>query len=87
MKKKAIIAAAALILILFFPIFRGGYNDGGTSEYCALTYRIVKWKRLVTVYEEDGTINHETYKKTRVYWFPDNFKSIGELWEMEYTKE
>lgn len=78
MKKKIITAAVILVLlILFVPIPKGPSKDGGTRYYDALTYKVVKWQRAV-----DG----EIYKKTSVYFFPDNFKSIDELWAME-TKD
>ena len=77
MKKKLWRIALAVVLlavILFTPIPKGTLKDGGTREYAALTYKIVQWKRL----SEDGT--HEA---TRVYWFPDNLKSIDQLWKQE----
>lgn len=77
MKKKVIlcvIAAVALLAVLFTPIPGGTYKDGGTKAYSALTYKIVDWNRI----SPDGT-----YEATRVYWFPDNFKSIDELWVYE----
>ena len=88
MKKKIIIPVIiviVLLLVLFLPIPQGSYDDGGTREYTALTYKIVKWNKLVTVYNEDGDMERiDTYTNTSVYWFPDNYKSIDELWEMEY---
>lgn len=60
--------------ILFVPAPTGPYDDGGTRQYCALTYKVVQWNRL--------TVNG-TYKANKVYWFPNNFKTIDELWEME----
>ena len=77
MKKKVIlcvVAAVALLAVLFTPIPGGTLKDGGTKAYSALTYKIVKWNRI----SPDGI-----YKATRVYWFPDNFKSIDELWTYE----
>ena len=55
----------------------GVYEDGGTREYAALTYKLIKWHRI------DGDY---IYTNTSVYWLPDNFKSIDELWEIEKTK-
>ena len=73
-----------LVLILFVPIPNGSYDDGGTREYTALTYKIVKWNRLTPTHNEDGNIaDIDTYSKTSVYWFPNNSKSIDELWEIE----
>ena len=91
MKKKIIISAViiiALVLVLFLPIKQVTYNDGGTREYASLTYKIVKWNRFVSVYNEEGDIERiDTYTDTSVYWLPDNFKSIDELWEMEYQTD
>ena len=55
------------------------YKDGGTKEYKALTYKIVVWNRLLG---EDST-----YHKTSVFWFPNNFKSLDELWVLEYNQD
>jgi hypothetical protein len=74
--KKKIWIIIVILLVLITPIPGGTYKDGGTKEYKALSYRIVVWNRLMDV---DGF-----YHKTSVYWFPDNFKSIDELWKMEY---
>ena len=77
MKKKIwlpIIAAVVLLAVLFVPIPSGTYKDGGTREYAALTYKIVDWNKLTS----DGT-----YDKTKIYFFPNNFKSINELWTYE----
>ncbi len=76
MKKKIllIILAAVLVAALFVPVPKGVYKDGGTREYAALTYKIVDWNRI----SADGV-----YEATRVYWFPNNFKSIDDLWAYE----
>ena len=77
MKKKiwtGVIAAVLLLALLTVPIPTGVYKDGGTREYTALTYTIVDWNRLT----EDAV-----YNETRVYFFPDNFKSIDSLWQYE----
>lgn len=82
-KKKWIWLVAALLLaILVVPIPSGVYKDGGTREYTALTYKIVRWNRLIG---SDGI-----YNETKVYFFPDNFESIDSLWaeeerEMEHS--
>ena len=70
----AIIIIAAL-LILFLPIPSGTYRDGGTKVYGALTYKIVVWNRFVT--------ETNVYQKTSVFFFPDNFKTLDELWAIE----
>lgn len=78
MKKKIWIVALIILilLILFIPIPGGQYRDGGTKDYKALTYRVIVWNRLLA----EGF----TYHKTAVFWFPNNFKSIDELWELEF---
>ena len=91
-KKKWLIPAimiAVLVFVLFTPVQQCVYEDGGTREYTALTYKIVKWNRFVSVYNEEGTAMEriDIYHNTSVYWFPDNFKSIDELWEMEYQAD
>ena len=74
MKKKVLLTILATVLLLavfFAPITKSPCRDGGTREYCALTYKIVDWNRLTT----DGV-----HDATKVYWIPNNFKSIDELW-------
>ena len=85
MKKKIIIPALILLaLILFLPIPQGSYDDGGTRVYNALTYKIVKWNKLVSEVDENGNlISNLTYRKTSVFWFSDSKKSIDELWKTE----
>ncbi|MBR4073680.1 MAG: hypothetical protein IKK24_07030 [Clostridia bacterium] len=78
MKKKIIIGAviALLALLMLTVPFRVlNYKDGGTKEYTALTYKIVKWNKFVG---SDGR-----YTEAKVYLFPKNFKSVDELWESE----
>ena len=79
MKKKIIIISVivSILVILFIPISTT-YKDGGTTVYSALTYKIVNWNRLV---------NGEYYTNTSVYFFPNNFKSYDELWELENAEE
>ena len=76
--KKAILRTVLifviLLAILFAPIPKGVYKDGGTREYAALTYKIVDWNRLTT---------DKVYDETKIYWFPNNFRSIDSLWAME----
>lgn len=80
MKKLAWISAAVVLLllaVLLVPIPTANYDDGGTREYTALTYRLVKWNRITP----DGV-----YKNTRVYFGSDRGRSIGELWQTELSK-
>ena len=84
MKKGIIIGIIVVILVLFLPIPKGTLEDGGTRDYCALTYRIVVWNMLIAEANEDGSAGESyTYRKTSVFWIPDNFKSIDELWHIE----
>ena len=72
------IAAAVLLLaILFVPIPGASYDDGGTREWKALTYKIVDWNKISV----DGI-----YEATRIYFGDDRNKSIGELWERESAR-
>ena len=77
MKKKIWIPIVIVVLlaILVIPIPTGVYKDGGTREYTSLTYKIVDWNRLT----DDGSI----YSATKVYFFPNNFRSIDNLWYKE----
>ena len=75
MKKKKIIIALVILIVLFCPVPSQIHLDGGTPSYTALTYKVVKWNRFIDV--------NNRYHKTSVYWFPDNFKTIDELWIIE----
>ena len=82
-----IIIIVGVALILFFPIPRGSYDDGGTREYTALTYKIVVWNKLMNIVDENGNhIPDSRYRKTSIFWYPDSLKSIGELWKMEHSE-
>ena len=77
MKKKIwipIVVAVILLAILFVPIPMGSYDDGGTREYVALTYKIVDWNRLY---------NDGTYSATKVYFGADAWKSVDDLFAKE----
>jgi len=75
MKKSriAIILVVALLLILLIPIPSATADDGGSREFTALTYKIVKWNHIVDA--------DETHTGVDFYFLPDNFKSMSELWE------
>ncbi len=78
------VCIAAILLFLFLPIPTGSYDDGGTREYSALTYKIVVWNKFLAEVNGDGSVgDFYTYHKTSVFWFPDNYKSIDDLWKME----
>ena len=77
MKKKIWIPIVLIVIvaaILFVPIPKGTYDDGGTREYLAATYKIVAWNKI----SSDGV-----YEKTRIYFGKDRNKSLDELWEGE----
>ena len=74
MKKRVLIAAVVLLAILVIPIPTGVFQDGGTRTYTALTYKIVRWNRLLV---------EDVYSKTSVYPFPLNFRSLDTLWYRE----
>ncbi len=77
MKKKIwipIVILFLLLAILFVPIPQESYDDGGTREWTALTYKLVDWNRIY-----DGG----TFDETRIYFGSDRRKSIDALWSME----
>lgn len=80
MKKKIWIPILAVVFlaILTVPIPTGVCKDGGTRIYSALSYKIVDWNRLVDA--------GDTYDNTKVYFFPNNFKSVDQLWQLEEPK-
>ena len=75
MRKRIWIIAAIFLAALFIPIPTGVCKDGGTRTYTALTYKITDWNRIT------GPVT--TYDTTKIYWFPNNFKSIDTLWGYE----
>ena len=78
-----IIAVVAILAVLFVPIPGDSYDDGGTREYVALTYKIVDWHRL---YDVPGGEGGPVYENTVVYFGENKNKSIDELWKMESSK-
>ena len=81
-KKKIIIIfviAAAILAVLFVPFVKISYKDGGTVTYSSLTYKIVKWR--VAFAPDENNIGR--YEKTSVFFIPDCYKSLDELWEIE----
>ena len=76
MKKKVwIFTIVILLAVLITPIPTGILRDGGTRTYTALTYKIVNWQRLLD--------NGSRYECLRIYWAPNSFRSLEELWQME----
>ena len=78
-KKWIIIPLVILLFVLVIPFSVKTYWDGGTAEFTALTYKIVKWNRMNT--------HSDSYNKTKIYPFPMNMLSIGDLFEIEREKE
>ena len=77
MKKIALIGVSVVLLImliLFFPVPKGTYDDGGSREYEALTYKIIRWNRIT---------DKGVYRKTRLYFGTDKHRSIDELFARE----
>lgn len=68
-KKRRIIIAIIILIILVIPV-KLQYKDGGTIEYKALTYKIIKWHSIDNFYDNG-------YKTgTEIHFFPNNFKSL-----------
>lgn len=78
--RKAAVITAALILILFLIPVKFTYKDGGTVQYKAALYTVVKWNRIADI-EDDN------YQNTSVYLFPGSLKGIDELWKIEQKKK
>lgn len=80
MKKKILILVIifAVLAVLFVPVPTGAYEDGGTTVYQALTYKIINWNRIT---------GNDIYKATSVYFFPDNFKSVDSLFKQEIKEK
>ena len=88
-KKKIVIISIVVLLaiifvlaVLFVPEHKD-YRDGGTREYSAVMYKVVKWHHLYSYVDENGEVRYGTYIKEVVYWTPDSRKTLDELWEIE----
>ena len=83
-KRLIIISIVTLIIgtILFVP-HHEVYKDGGTNEWRALSYVVVKWHFIYM----EGTPENPIYKHrndVRVYIFPFSLLDIDGLRKMEY---
>ena len=78
--RTAAVITAALILILFLIPVKFTYKDGGTVQYKAALYTVVKWNRI-------ADIGDKNYQNTSVYLFPVSLKGIDELWKTEQKKK
>ena len=54
----------ALLLVLLFPK-REVYEDGGTTTYTSMSYKIIKWNQI------------EGKKGVEIYFFPNNSHSLS----------
>lgn len=46
---------------MIIPILSRIYKDGGTRTYSSLSYKIVRWNKLVAA-------NEDMYQKTSIFW-------------------
>ena len=53
----AIIIVAVFLIILLIPIPSGTADDGGSREFTALTYKIVRWNHITT-YNATKTVKY-----------------------------
>ena len=74
-KKALIIGIVIFVLGLLIPLPSGTLKDGGTRYYTSLTYRYVRWHFIT----DEGDI----HAARRVYFFPNNFRSIDSLYNQE----
>ena len=84
--KKILIIIFVIVLILIVPIPMGTYKDGGTKVWAALTYKVVKWNRLLPLEfanYDNPDIQDTCLHKTSIYKFPDNLSSLDDLFDME----
>ena len=82
-KLLTVIIVIALIIVLFVPFGYASYDDGGTVRFTSLTYSVVKWNRYVSDWST-GEMKLDLYQNTCFYLFPDNFRSLDELWEIRH---
>ena len=70
MKKKIIIIAICFTFVLLVLPMKYTYKDGGTKEYRAVLYNIIKWHSIDNNYENG-------YKTgTELHFFPANLRRI-----------
>ncbi len=83
-RKLILIFSIVLAVILFVPWpIVSKIEDGGTKMYFALAYKVVDWKPWCSTVYGDSI----QYRATRIYWFPDNFKSYDELLAIEQARD
>lgn len=79
---RILIPVFILAFILFFPIPVETRNDGGSRDFRALTYRLIRWNRILPA--EDGTVDF--YTKWQIYPMTLRYASVDDLWEREVAK-
>lgn len=85
----AVIITLSVLAVLFIPYETIRFADGGTVMTNALAYTVVEWNRgknvddIVTATQEDLQYADEE-QHTCFYFFPHNFKSYSELWDMKH---
>ena len=78
-QRNGIIVACVLIaLILFCPISRDDLHDGGSVEYRALTYSVVRWE----FFEGTGAPN-PAHKITKTCFYPAPVCWTRNVWERQ----
>ncbi len=77
-----IVFITLVLAVLFVPIPKASYDDGGTREWMALTYKIVDWNKIT----DNGSGSPTIYEKLRFYGPADRNKSIDELWVRESAR-
>ena len=83
-QKVVCLLCAILLVVLLVPFSFSQYDDGGTVKITSLTYTIVIWNRFEITLNEDGTVSDGKHQNTCIYLFPNNFKKLGELWEIRH---
>lgn len=68
MKNKLWILITIIVIAILIVPNKKVCNDGGTIEYSAILYKVIKWNRI-RPYEENKT-------GTEVYFFPKNLHSL-----------
>ena len=66
---KKVLLIAGILFILLIPI-KKTYKDGGTREYSAILYKVIKWHILDDDYESGYN------DSTEIHIFPTNFHGI-----------
>ena len=72
--RTAAVITAVFILILFLIPVKINYNDGGTVQYKAALYTVVKWNCYVEpeeyIYEGSTYYSYKNIKTPRFIYFP-----------------